>query len=140
LPGVQNSEALKAILPAINEGRRLPVIWLHRMEVSNAFEQRVFISRSGGEVRVSTADVASAQAQFSEDCASAGGLLQQTVIPMDRLEKQFLEISLRHTGKHGFRTYDILHVSSALLFGCDTFWSFDAKCSKLAKLEGMKTL
>lgn len=140
LPGAQNTEALKTVLPAITEGRRLPVLWLHRMEVSNAFEQRVFISRAGGEVRVSTAAAASAQAQFREDCVGGSGLLRQTVVPMGRLEKQFADISLRHTGKHGFRTYDILHVSAALLFGCDTFWSFDAKCSKLAKMEGLKTI
>lgn len=140
LPGAQNAEALKAILPAIKAGRRFPVIWLHRMEVSNAFEQRVFISRYGGEVKVSVAAAASAQAQFREDCESDKGLLQKTVIPLAPLEKQFAEISLRHTGKHAFRTYDILHVASALFFGCDTFWSFDAKCCKLAKLEGMKTL
>ena len=34
---------------------------------------------------------------------------------------------------------DILHVASALLLGCDTFWSFDVKALKLAKLEGLKT-
>jgi len=40
--------------------------------------------------------------------------------------------------KHGFRTYDLLQVASALLLGCDTFWSFDGRARKLAKLEGMK--
>ena len=39
------------------------------------------------------------------------------------LERQFEDLSLRHTAKYGFRTYDLLHVSSALLLGCDTFWS-----------------
>ena len=34
--------------------------------------------------------------------------------------------------------YDILLVSSALVLGCDTFWSFDTKPKKLAKLEGLK--
>jgi predicted nucleic acid-binding protein len=49
----------------------------------------------------------------------------------------FRELSNRHTAKGGFRTYDILHVASALVLGCDTFWSFDAKAKKLAKLEGL---
>ncbi|MFN0128515.1 MAG: hypothetical protein ACKV19_17720 [Verrucomicrobiales bacterium] len=44
----------------------------------------------------------------------------------------------RHTASEGFRTYDILHVSSALVLGCETFWSFDAKAKKLAKLERLK--
>jgi hypothetical protein len=47
---------------------------------------------------------------------------------------------LRHTAKHGFRTYDLLHVSSALLLKCDTFWSFDPKANRLAGLEGLETL
>ena len=56
--------------------------------------------------------------------------------PYSRLKEQFEELALRHTAKHGFRTYDLLHVASALLLGCDTFWSFDAKAKKLAKLAG----
>jgi hypothetical protein len=32
-----------------------------------------------------------------------------------------------------------LHVASALALQCDTFWSFDPKASKLARLEGMAT-
>ena len=55
------------------------------------------------------------------------------------LEEAFHTLAHRHTARHGFRTYDILHVATALLLGCDTFWSFDAKAKKLAKLEGLKT-
>jgi predicted nucleic acid-binding protein len=54
------------------------------------------------------------------------------------LEQQFEELALRHTAKHGFRTYDLLHVASALVLKRDTFWSFDPKASKLAALEGLK--
>ena len=32
--------------------------------------------------------------------------------------------------------FDLLHVASALILACDTFWSFDPKASKLAALEG----
>lgn len=32
-----------------------------------------------------------------------------------------------------------LHVSSALLLGCDTFWSFDPKALALAAREGLRT-
>ena len=39
---------------------------------------------------------------------------------------------------HGFRTYDLLHVATALLLECDTFWSFDIKATRLAKLEGLR--
>ena len=48
------------------------------------------------------------------------------------LERQFEELSFRHTARHGFRTYDLIHVASALLLGCDTFWTFDMKAARLA--------
>jgi predicted nucleic acid-binding protein len=51
----------------------------------------------------------------------------------------FEELSLRHSAKKGFRTYDILHVAAALCLGCDTFWSFDRKSRDLARLEGLAT-
>ncbi|MBI5801855.1 MAG: hypothetical protein HZA92_14175 [Verrucomicrobia bacterium] len=59
---------------------------------------------------------------------------------MAALERQVEELLLRHTSKHGFRSFDLLHVSQALLLGCDTFLSFDQKANKLAQLEGMKLL
>ena len=34
--------------------------------------------------------------------------------------------------------FDLLHVASALVLACDTFWSFDPKASKLAALEGLR--
>lgn len=40
--------------------------------------------------------------------------------------------------KRGFRTCDILHVVSARLFGCDHFFSFDARASRLAQIEGLE--
>jgi hypothetical protein len=60
------------------------------------------------------------------------------VLAAEDLTRQTEELSLRHTAKHGFRAYDVLHVSSALLLRCDTFWSFDPKASRLAVLEGLK--
>jgi hypothetical protein len=61
------------------------------------------------------------------------------MLPIEDLSRQCEEISLRHTARHGFRTYDLLHVSSALLLHCDTFLSFDPKALALASLEGMAT-
>ena len=54
------------------------------------------------------------------------------------LTGKFEEVSLRQTARRGFRVYDVIHVASALLLKCDTFWSFDAKACRLADLEGLK--
>ena len=61
--------------------------------------------------------------------------LDQTLFA--ELAEKAEQLSLRHTARRGFRTYDLLHVASALLLGCDSFLSFDEKASQLAKLEGL---
>jgi predicted nucleic acid-binding protein len=81
-----------------------------------------------------------ARERFWDDCSNPASLLREAVLNLGDVEEQFQQLSLRHTAKHGFRTYDLLHVASARLLGCDTFWSFDPKASKLAELEGLRTL
>jgi hypothetical protein len=120
--------------------RQLPVFWLHRMEVFNTFQALVFLARRGGPWRITPEHAAAAHARFQEDCANPASLLEQISISTADLETRFEELSLRHTAKQGFRTYDLLHVSAALLLDCDRFWSFDEKANRLATLEGLKIL
>jgi predicted nucleic acid-binding protein len=115
----------------------LPFTWLHRVEILNAFQLHVFLSRGEGQTFVSTEQAALAYANFRSD-AENGQVFRAVAISSAELEDQFEQLALRHTAKHGFRTYDLLHVASALLLKCDTFWSFDPKASKLAGLEGLK--
>jgi predicted nucleic acid-binding protein len=56
------------------------------------------------------------------------------------IEREFDSLVRRHTATHGFRTYDIIHVASALKLKCRRFLSFDAKANSLARLAGLKTL
>ena len=116
----------------------LPVSWLHRVELCNALQLHVFLGRTAGHKRVTAEQAGAALATFRAELASHG-FLRPVTLSTTELERQFEELSLRHTARHGFRTYDMLHVGSALLLGCDTFWSFDLKANKLAKLEGLKT-
>ncbi|MBI5769186.1 MAG: hypothetical protein HZA93_15440 [Verrucomicrobia bacterium] len=71
---------------------------------------------------------------------AAGVHFREVALAPGTLVQRAGELSLRHTASHGFRAYDVAHVASALLLGCDAFWSFDAKASQLAKREGLKTL
>jgi predicted nucleic acid-binding protein len=114
----------------------LPITWLHRLEVLNALELHVFGGRTQGNPRVTSEQAAAAQARFREDLTRTD-FLRVTQLLQERLLAKFEELSLRHTARFGFRAYDVIHVASALLLGCDTFWSFDAKASCLAKLEGL---
>ena len=118
--------------------RPFPVSTLCRFEIRNAFERMVFESRTGGQGRVTPEGASAARADFEEDLVK-GSLLTPVRLTLEELEPRFDHLVGRHTAKHGFRTYDLLHVASAIYLGCDTFWSFDAKALKLAKLEGLKT-
>ena len=116
-----------------------PITWLHHLEIGNAFEQLVFFARNGHPIRMSPEQASVGLAQFDEEVR-----LSERFIPGDLtlpdLVRMSRQLSSRHTAKHGFRSYDIVHVASALLLECDAFWSFDAKASKLAALEGLKTI
>ena len=115
----------------------LPVTWLHRLELANALQLYVFAGRAGGQIRVTAEQASSAHATFWTDLREAA-FLRPVHVELPELEAQFQELALRHTAKHGFRTYDLIHVASALLLKCDEFWSFDPKASKLASLEGLR--
>lgn len=116
---------------------QLPVTWLHRLELLNAIQLHLFQARARGQLFISPEQAAVALANFREDL-SKEEFVRSTIVPINELERRFEELSLRHTAKHGFRTYDLLHVASALALKCDTFWSFDPKATKLAALEGLK--
>jgi predicted nucleic acid-binding protein len=48
-------------------------------------------------------------------------------------------VSDKFTPDQGHRSFDILHVATALHFGAKEFLTFDARQKKLAKAEGLKT-
>ena len=118
---------------------KIPITWLHQLETINAFEQLVFLTRNGDGMRMTPEKAALAAAQFEEDLADGHGL-ESTPLPAHDLIKQARQLAHRHTAKHGFRAYDVAHVATALLLECKEFWSFDAKATLLASLEGLKVL
>ncbi|MBI4663245.1 MAG: PIN domain-containing protein [Verrucomicrobia bacterium] len=136
---VSGSEETVSLLTRAAEARSepLPVTWLHRMETLNAFQLYVFAGRVGGQARVTPEQAAAAHATFQADMAQPT-FLRSVQLSLQDLEAQFEELALRHTATHGFRTYDLLHIASALVLDCDTFWSFDPKASRLAGLEGLR--
>jgi predicted nucleic acid-binding protein len=122
-----------------NQDPPLPVTWLLRMEFTNALQRLIFETRQGTQqLRVTPESAMLAEAEFIRE-TEAGLLARERPLAVADLEAVFDMLTRRHTAKHGFRTYDLFHVASAVLLGCDTFWSFDAKAKKLAKLEGLKT-
>lgn len=117
----------------------LPVTRLIRMEFTNALQRLVFESRTGTQELRVTNETAMAMKATMEDELSRAVWAKWVDLDEATLEAVFETLSQRHTAKHGFRTYDILHVASALVLGCDTFWSFDLRAKKLADLVGLRT-
>jgi len=117
----------------------LPVTDLVRLEVSNAIERMVFESRASGQWRVTPEMALMAHDDFEADL-TLGTRLKRDPLTLTDIEMEFDTLVRRYTAMHGFRTYDIIHVASALKLKCKRFLSFDAKANALAKLVGLKTL
>lgn len=130
-----NNAAAVHLDAAVTDG--YPLTMIGRLEFVNALQQSVFSTRNGVPgIRLTPEYAMVVEALFLESLAE-GRLLRPMNCDDRALETQFQTLAHRHTAKEGFRTYDILHVSSALVLGCDTFWSFDSRAKKLAKLEGL---
>lgn len=114
-----------------------PITLLSRLEFVNALQQSVYTSRHGVPgIQIVAEHALGVEAAFHE-YLEKGSLVRRVLVDETALEAQFHSLVHRHTARGGFRTYDVLHVSSALVLGCDTFWSFDAKAKKLAVLAGL---
>ena len=132
-----DSEKADRLLNATRNSSAVPVTWLHRMELLNAFELSVWLGKQGGHPSVSGQQAAVALATFRDDLEAKAFLAPVNPDPA-KLKSWFEDTAHRHTAKHGFRTYDIMHVVSARLLDCDVFFSFDQKARKLAALEGLQ--
>lgn len=137
----ENSAAALTLIDELraSHGTPLPVTMLVKMEFTNALQRSLFVARDGKQqTRITPEQLLLAEDAFLEELR-AGVVWQASSLTLASLESAFEMLAHRHTAKWGFRTYDILHVASALALGCDTFWTFDAKAKKLAALEGLAT-
>lgn len=116
----------------------LPVTDLLRFEVTNAIHRMVFESRSGGQWRVTPESAVLGLAEFSQH-QEEGVFLRRSPLTLAEIEPEFISMATRYTPKLGFRTYDILHVASALALRTDRFISLDAKANELARRVGLET-
>ena len=132
----RNRQDLTKLPELLSYSNPFPVPQLLRMETLNAFQRLVFEWKHGRSWRVTPEIAAIATSQFDEDL-EAQTFLKRTTIPLHELEMVFEKLVAKHSAKHGFRTYDILHVASALIMDCKSFLTFDVKVKMLAELEGL---
>lgn len=136
--GLGESSAMEFISSLTEIAQPFPVTWLHHVETCNAIQLYVFLTRAGAGPRITSEFAGAAWRQFCEDVAA--GQLKSSELPSTDLIRGTEYLSLKYTARHGYRVYDLLHVASALLLGCDSFWSFDEKASRLARLEGLRLM
>jgi predicted nucleic acid-binding protein len=131
-----HSEAAELMTPEDGSRICLPLTWLLQIEVTAAWELYVFFGKQPQHPRVTPEQAAAAHADFREDVES-GLIYRPAEIEPRRLVRAVENLALRHTAKHGSRTYDLVHVASALELGCTEFWTFDLRAMQLAGREGL---
>jgi predicted nucleic acid-binding protein len=131
------SEAQECLAAArVEETEPVCITDLTCLEVGNAMPFHVFNSRHGGPLRISPEAAIASFGEFEEDLET-GEVYKLSSIGWTELRAVTLQLSLRHTARHGFRCYDLIHVASALILKRDRFWSFDRQARNLARLEGL---
>lgn len=103
---------------------------LGELEFRNALHLAVF----RGEL--TAGDAALKKRLFLEDVAN--GIFTITPVPASELFVKSLELADRHSARLGTRSLDLMHVAAALLLKSETFFSFDERQRKAAKVEGLK--
>ena len=78
---------------------RIPITWLHQLELINAFEQLVFLTRNGDGLRMTPEKAVLAAAQFEEDLAHSHGL-ESVPLATNDLLKQTRVLAHRHTAQN----------------------------------------
>jgi predicted nucleic acid-binding protein len=136
-----DSSAAHAELEQLQSGNeaRLPLTWLQRVEVMNAFKLLVFQTRSGASPRITPEQATIATENF-RTVAEGPSFAVSERLDITDFESTCLGLSERYTAKHGFRAYDLMHVSAALTLRADAFLSFDRAATRLASLEGLKVM
>jgi predicted nucleic acid-binding protein len=85
---------------------------------------------------LSAGDAALKKRLFLEDVAN--GIFIIMPVPASELFAKSVELADRHSARLGTRSLDLMHVAAALLLKAETFFSFDERQRKAAKLERLK--
>ena len=99
------------------------------LELINAVALRLF------RKELTASKVKAAQTMIRKDIEE--GVLMVSTLPGTAFERA-KRIASKQTPVFGTRTLDVLHVASALILQADTFYTFDARQTKLAVAEGLR--
>lgn len=108
----------------------LPFTPFHRHELRNGIRLRVFRGEITAEQR--------RMAFESIDSDLADNILAHTPIPWTDTFQEAERLATAHTETLGVRSFDLLHVSLAVVLNASDFLTFDQRQASLAKAAGLK--
>ena len=129
-----NSPAAAARAATMKEPLHVTVLLAYEFRQSLRFQvwRRAANPREG----VAPADAQAALNQFEADLGN--GLAVLTPCHFQDVLHRANELSARYTMSGGHRSFDVLHVATALHLGAREFLTFDANQGKLAAAENLK--
>ena len=120
----------KAITFVERYGQALPFTPWHRLEVRNAI--RLAVWRKTIDARQGKSVLKQLDADLKEETLLVHALIDWTGV-LHEAEK----LGAAHNEAIGCRSADLFHVAACLKLGCDTFLTFDARQTAMAKAAGL---
>ena len=114
----------------------LPVTALLAYEFRQSLRLQVWRHSHNPREGMPLADAQAALNQFEADLANGVAVL--TPCNFQDVLRRADELSARHTISGGHRSFDVLHVATALHLDAEEFLTFDANQRKLASAEKLK--
>lgn len=126
-----NEHSPKALRRLRRLGRPITISVLNEYELGCALR----LSEFAGEIGQGRAE--NYLAQFDADVRE--GRLELRKVDLDAVFAKAKALANKHVMAMGSRSYDMLHVASALVIGATTFVTFDRVQQKLALAEGLRS-
>ena len=134
----QQRHSEKAISTLEEIGALIVISSLLAYEFRQAVRFQIFLrSRDARKGYLETEGIAML-AQFENDLES--GVVIEAGVNLADLVTEVERLSERHTMKRGARSFDLLHIATALKWQASVFLSFDALQREIAASEGLNVL
>ncbi len=133
---VKQTNSAAAAAHAATMKEPLPGTALLAFEFRQALRFQVWRRTANPREGLAWVDAQSAMNQFESDLAN--GVAELVACSLLDIFRRADELSKHHTIAGGHRSFDVLHVATALHLGAREFLTFDANQRKLATAEKMK--
>jgi len=133
---VKQSNSAAAAAQAATMKEPLCVTELLKFEFRQSLRFQVWRRTANAREGIAPADAQAALNQFDADLASGVAVLAPC--PLADVFHRAEDISKQYTITGAHRSFDVLHVATALVLKAEEFLTFDANQRKLATAEGLR--